>query len=302
MCMSACSSSTAPSVSVDVAGAAGTQAFVPAIGGDAETGVGAIGQDTEFDPNAAGATATTLAQQLQQAQALLVAGADGAATSAAGDAGTTAVSAYAGPTPGAFAAALGQRIAVQLEPMSDGASLLRNLDSIVAARTERVARLEDAFLVDSNATPADQARLDQERALLRDTKALRDKLEQLASTIDASEAEAVLRLVGLANQRGEYVPEQLAEVMIQVEGSAHDLPASYLDLAQRVQDLLEQTRADMELVAKQAGDADPTTIAQLEEMTANQEAAQEALKANFELAKRDPATAQAQLQAFAQAA
>jgi hypothetical protein len=188
--------------------------------------------------------------------------------------------------------------------MVDGRALLGNLDAIVQARTERVARLEEAFLTDPKATPTDQQVLDQERTLLKDTKALRDKLANLAETIDGNEAAAVLQLVGSANQRGAYMPEQLAEVMIQVEGSALSLPASYLEAAMRAQELLEQTRSDMDqialaLVQDPNAQANEAALAQLVEMSNNQEAAQEALRANFELAKRDPATAQAQLQAIA---
>ncbi len=290
MCMSACSSSTAPNVGTDTASS--TTSYAPAIGGDAETGVAAIRLDTGYDPaDPVQDQAPSLAAQLQQAQGLLNGGATGVAEPAA---------------PGAFAAALQERSPIQLQPMSDGRAMVANLDSIVQARQQRVARLEEAFLADPAATPVDQARMDQERALLTSTETLRDKLTTLAETIDANEAAAVMRLVGDANQQGEYRPEQLAEVMIQIEGSAHNLPASYLELAMRAQELLEQSRQDIEemtrLIAEaadKAGVIDQAALVELEEMSANQHAAHEALRANFEFAKQDPQAAQAQLQVLA---
>ncbi len=301
MCMSACSASTAPSLSIDTTATASN--YTPAIGGDAETGVQAISTDTGFDPAAPADQASALAAQLQQAQALLVGDAAGAATTAGGDAAAAAVTA-----PGSFQSALGDRAPIQLQPMRDGAAAIANLDTIVKAREERVARIEEAFFTDPNAKPADQAKLDSERQLLRDTKALRDKLSTLATTIDSSEAGAILQVVGAANQRGSYQAEQLAELMIKIEGSALNLPASYLEMAMRAQDLLEETRADMDALTKQIADAanqsgtvDQQALALLKEMVDNQEAAHEALRANFELAKRDPASAQAQLQQLAAA-
>lgn len=306
MCMSACSSSIAPSVTTDAAST--MVAYTPEIGGDAETGVNAISQDTGFDPAspADGGGAGSLAAQLQQAQALLVGMTSGAGTTAGGDvaaSGTEATAAVAAGS-GSFQAAVADRAPIQLQPMQDGATAIANLDTIVRAREERIARIEDAFLTDPNATPADQKRLDQERRLLEETRGLRDKLSTLAHTIDANEAGAILQLVGSANQRGSFHPEQLAELMIQVEGSAHNLPASYLEAAMRAQELLEQTRADMEAYVQQLAQSPnaqltPETLAPILEMEENQLAAQEALRANFELAKRDPAAAQAQLQQLA---
>jgi hypothetical protein len=280
--------------------AASTMAqYSPAIGGDAETGVQAIRQDTGFDPAAPADQANALAAQLQQAQSLLVGTATGAATTAGGDAAAASVAA-----PGSFRAAIDTRAPIQLQPMQDGAAAIANLDRIVQAREERVARIQEAFLTDPNASPADQAKLDQERTLLKETRALRDKLASLAETIDPNEAGAILQLVGSANQRGSYNPEQLAELMIQVEGSALNLPTSYLEAAMRAQELLEQTRADMEAMMQQLASSPnaqltPETLAPILEMEDNQLKAQEALRANFELAKRDPATAQAQLQQLA---
>lgn len=306
MCMSACNSSTTPTMTADTASTMAT--YAPEIGGDAETGVKAISQDTGFDPARPSDQAGSLASQLQQAQALLVGAATGAATTAAGNAAASAVS---GPTaasavsaPGAFRSALDDRVPIQLQPMRDGTAAIANLDTIVQARAQRVARIEEAFLTDPNATPADQERLDQERRLLEETTALRDKLSTLAPTIDANEAGAILQLVGSANQRGSYHPEQLAELMIQIEGSALNLPASYLEAAMRAQELLEQTRADMETLMQQLVQSPnapltPETLAPVLEMEENQLAAQEALRANFELAKRDPAAAEAQLQQLA---
>jgi hypothetical protein len=310
--MSACSSSTAPTVTADAA--ANASSYVPAIGGDAETGVQAILQDTGFDPAAPADHASALAAQLQQAQSLLVGMAPGAATTAGGDAAAPSVGAPAaaaptvgtssGPRPGAFRAELDKRAPIQLQPMQDGASAIANLDRIVQAREERVARIEEAFLTDPNATPADQQVLDRERQLLQDTRGLRDKLSTLAPTIDSNEAGAILQLVGSANQRGSYQPEQLAELMIQIEGSAHNLPASYLEAAMRAQDLLEQTRKDMDAMLEQLassanGQLSAEALAPILEMEENQLRAQEALRANFELAKRDPAAAHAQLQQVA---
>lgn len=293
MCMSACSSSIAPSVTTDAASTMTAATYAPEIGGDAETGVRAISQDTGFDPASPTDAAGGLAAQLQQAQGLLVGG------GAPGGAPAGAVGAT-----GSFQSAVADRAPIQLQPMQDGAAAIANLDTIVRAREERVARIADAFLTDPNATPADQQRLDQERRLLEETRGLRDKLATLAQTIDANEAGAILQLVGSANQRGSYHPEQLAELMIQIEGSAHDLPASYLEAAMRAQELLEQTRNDMEALMRQLAESPgaqltPETLAPILEMEENQLAAQEALRANFELAKRDPAAAQAQLQQLA---
>lgn len=300
MCMSACNSSTAPSVTHDAA--ATMTSYTPEIGGDAETGVRAISQDTGFDPARPSDSAGALASQLQQAQALLAGTATGVAPTAGGDPAAIAVAAS-----GSFQAALADRAPIRLQPMQDGAAAIANLDTIVQAREERVSRLQDAFLSDPNATPADQKRLDQERQLLEKTRGLRDKLATLAHTIDATEAGAILQLVGSANQRGGYHPEQLAELMIQIEGSAHDLPASYLEAAMRAQELLEQTRGDMEAYMLQLAQSPnaqltPETLAPILEMEESQLAAQEALRANFELAKHDPAAAQAQLQQVAVAA
>ena len=306
MCMSACSSSTTPSVTADTV--ANASSYTPAIGGDAETGVQAITQDTGYDPATPADQSSALAAQLQQAQQLLVGTATGAATTAGGDAAAPSAAAPGSvPTPGSFRAELDKRAPIQLQPMQDGAAAIANLDRIVQAREERVARIQEAFLTDPSATPADQATLDQERSLLRETRALRDKLSSLAQTIDANEAGAILQLVGSANQRGSYQAEQLAELMIQIEGSAHNLPTSYLEAAMRAQELLEQTRADMDKLMQQLADSananggkvDQAALAQLQSMVQNQEAAHEALRANFELAKQDPATAQAQLQQLA---
>lgn len=324
MCMSACSSSTTPTATADTAATAPT--YTPAIGGDAETGVEAIRRDTGFDPAAPADPSSALASQLQQAQALLVgttmdavataggaAGATGAAPAAVGTApiAPTTGAHISGPgAPGSFRAELEKRAPIQLQPMQDGNAAIANLDRIVAAREERVARIQEVFLSDPSATPVDQQRLDQERLLLQETRGLRDKLATLAPTIDANEATAILQLVGTANERGSFQAEQLAELMIQVEGSANNLPASYLEAAMRAQDLLEQTRADMDALTRQLTDAanasggtiDRNGLAQLQQMVQNQEAAHEALRANFELAKRDPAAAQAQLQQVAVAA
>lgn len=311
MCMSACSSSTTPTATADAAATAST--YTPAIGGDAESGVEAIRRDTGFDPAAPTDPSGALAAQLQQAQALLVGTTMEATAGAAPTAGTAPISGTSGthlPAPGApgsFRAELETRAPIQLQEMRDGASAIANLDRIVQAREERVARIQEAFLSDPSATPADQQRLDQERQLLQETKGLRDKLAALAPTIDQNEAGAILQLVSTANQRGSYQAEQLAELMIQIEGSAHNLPTSYLEMAMRAQDLLEQTRADMDALMQHvadtakanAGAVDQKALEQLRLMTENQQAAHEALRANFELAKRDPATAQAQLQQLA---
>ncbi len=292
MCMSACSSSIAPSVTTDAASTM-TGTYAPEIGGDAETGVKAIRQDTGFDPARPADGAGALAAQLQQAQTLL-----------AGTTTDTQQTAAVAAGSGSFQSALADRVPIQLQPMQDGAAAIANLDTIVQAREQRISRIEDAFLSDPNATPADQKRLDQERRLLEETRGLRDKLATLAHTIDATEAGAILQLVGSANQRGSYHPERLAELMIQIEGSAHNLPASYLEAAMRAQELLEQTRNDMETYMQQLArspDAQltPEALTPILEMEENQLAAQEALRANFELAKRDPAAAQAQLQQIA---
>ncbi len=303
MCMSACSAaSTSPSIAADVAGSGSAipeLALAPATGGDTDLGGGgAIRQDTGFDPADPVDQSASLAAQLQQAQQQLVPPVTATPATSA-----TAVNG-AGPASGGFRAAVEERLPVQLQAATDGAAAIANLDRIVEARTQRLARIEEAFFTDPSATPSDQAQLDLERTLLADTAALRDKLATMADTIDANEAAAVLQVVGAANQRGSYHPEQLAELMIQVEGSALGMPSSYLELAMRAQDLLEQTRNDMDAMVDQAmqsnnGQVDAAFMTELDAMASNQLAAQEALKANFELAKRDPATAQAQLQAMA---
>lgn len=215
----------------------------------------------------------------------------------------------AGGGPGgttSFQAADAQEIRVPLLPITDGASAIENLRRLAGARTERLRILTDALATDSQAAgstnPVNAQKLVFERQTSEQLNALVQKLTPLAPTIDVSEGTALLKLVGDANRTGQFEPSQLARVLIQVEGSAANLPASYLASANRGQDFaagidrqVTQLSNAVAGTANQTGSFDPVQLQQVTQLTQDRAKLSDALKRNFELAKTNPSEAQARL-------
>ena len=205
------------------------------------------------------------------------------------------------------------QVTVPLVQSLDGASTIRNLQTILAVRQDRVARLEQALRADAQrnggtVNPVDLQKFSFEKSLTADVGALIQKLTPLAGTMDPSESAAVLKLVTQANQNGSLDPVQLARTIIQIDGSASNLPASYLASANRGQDVaatvkarLDQLSNDAAATANRTGSFDP---AQMQQVTALAEQAKDlqlALRRNLDLAKANPADAQARLDRALQA-
>jgi hypothetical protein len=161
--------------------------------------------------------------------------------------------------------------------------------------------------VPTPATPAPAGPVDPE--LEAQVDALRMKLEPIAHTIDANERQALELVVNDARQRGEFVAEELATVMLYVEGSAHGVPDEYLDVAVDAQAKLAQTAAtidqltaDVDRTSRETGQVDQAKVTQIAELQEQREFMHEQLRLNFDFAKRDPAGALEVLQPLLEAA
>jgi hypothetical protein len=195
---------------------------------------------------------------------------------------------------------------VALVPSVDGASALENLRRMSAARDQRVAHLQEAFAADQQVTgsinPVDAQKLQLETQLAGDVHRMIEKLTPLASTIDASEAASLVKLVSDSNARGRLDPAQLARVLVNIEGTAANLPASYLASANRAQDFAASVDARLDQLsnrvaqeANQTGNFDPAPLQQVSQLAADRAKLSDALKRNFDLAKQNPSEAQSRL-------
>jgi hypothetical protein len=226
--------------------------------------------------------------------------------------GTTA--AATGGTSSHFDQAVASSQQVAMVRVTDGASAVEDLDRIAAARQRRLASLEEAYAADIRETghtdTADLQRLTMERTLTQQVSAMAAKMRPLASTIDAAEGRWMVSVVSHANSTGAMDPVELARLMLQVEGSAANVPASYLASANRGQDVAQQLQMQLRMELMNVNQLprpdDPVGTVPTTDPVAQQRAAeladqlarvQRGLKANFDLARADPAVAQAKLDA-----
>lgn len=195
---------------------------------------------------------------------------------------------------------------VQLVPTVDGDSALENLRRLSAARDQRVAHLRQALQMDQQRygsfNPVDIQKMELEQQLADDVQHMIRKLTPLVSTIDADEAASIVKLVGESNVRGRLDPAQLARILVQIEGSAAGLPASYLASASRGQDFAASIDARLDSmstqVAQQANESvsiDPAALQQVSKLAQDRAKLSDALRRNFDLAKQNPSDAQARL-------
>jgi hypothetical protein len=258
MCMSFNSAGSGLGPSVASMQGATTTTAMPAVNvQDATSGVGALGQDTAWDPEPATADAggSMLDQLLAlQAQAVQL-------VSPGTSAGGCGAAPPAGPVDGA---------------------------GPIGIHVPKAA-----------ADPQLEAQVD----------ALRTKLEPIAHTIDANERQALQLVVDDARARGEFVAEELATVMLYVEGSAYGVPEEYLDVAVDAQAQLAGTAAqidalieDVDRASRETGQLDQSKVTQIAQLQEQREFMHEQLRLNFDFAKRDPAGALEVLQPLLQVA
>lgn len=136
---------------------------------------------------------------------------------------------------------------------------------------------------------------------------LLDKLARFEGTIDPAEARLVEELLRRSDERGSFLPSELARVMVRVEGSASGLPPAYLAAADRAQRVAEEVEAGMQEVVRRfaelqrSGTASTPELMEvfeaLEELATQLERVQVGLRRNFEFAATDPGAALRQLEA-----
>lgn len=196
-------------------------------------------------------------------------------------------------------------------PFADGSSTIANLRAVSTARTQYMQQLTTALSADAQRTGTtnsiDRMKLDQEASLSGMIDGIIQRLEPLASTIDATENASILKVVDDANRLGSVDPVELARTMVQIEGSGHNLPASYMasagkgqDLAQSLQTRITELSGQSFDVAERGGVPDPVALQQLSTVRQQRSDLEVALHGNLELAMTDPAAAQAKLDAALQ--
>lgn len=281
-------------------------AVATAPGGAAPAGV--IGANpTQF----AGATSLplplSLEEQIRQAQQQLAARQGEAAGGAIAVPGSSETTAFA------KANAIDGRAV--LTPVTDGASAIANLRKVVVARSERVEAMRVALAADGQrdplgrTSPADQLQLRLDGETVASAQAFLAKLEPLVQTIDAAEAKLLEQVIQRANDAGGLFPVDVARTVIQIEGSAIGMPASYLASANRGQDLAATVRARVvsesnRLAGSPMGPVtaqpDQRQLQAYRDLNAQSTQLSTALAANFEQARTNPAAAQAKLDAALQ--
>lgn len=198
------------------------------------------------------------------------------------------------------------RFDIALMPVTDGASAIENLRRLAGAHGERVRLLSNAIEQDARQygtrNPVDIQMFALERERSAQLDAMLERLRPLAPTIDASEGTALMKLVRDSNTTGMLEPAELARVMLNIQGSAANLPASYLASANRAQDFAASIDARIAQLsnatanaANQTGSFDVAQLRQVEQLTADRARLSDALRRNFDLAHANPSDAQSKL-------
>jgi hypothetical protein len=231
-----------------------------------------------------------LAQGLQQLQSLGINTGGGAEFASSGQFGITEAQTQQIPVP----------------VVLNGQTIIGHLSNIAAAQRQRIASLEAALQSDSQRTgtanAVDMQKLSLEKTRNEQLGMIIQKLTPLASTIDQNEAIAVAQLVQNANGTGAFDAAQLQRVMVHIEGSARNLPASYMAAADRAADVTAALQERVRTLSNEAAATIRQTgvpnQAQLQQVRAAQEqqmAFASAVKRNFDLAKVNPSVAEAAL-------
>jgi hypothetical protein len=211
----------------------------------------------------------------------------------------------------AFELADRRQIEVQRTPGDDqGMALIGLLDRIVQARETRSTDLKRAFDQDANdsgvANQLDAQRLRMDQDVTAQTRALVEKLRPIGATIDQAEGTRILGMLSRANETGSFNPTEMIRVIMQVDGSARGVPATYAaavePLLGRMDQEQERLRIQSEQVAQRANETGAFDEGALKAIADAQEGISRlsaALAANYQLAITNPAAAQSKVAAAA---
>jgi hypothetical protein len=133
------------------------------------------------------------------------------------------------------------------------------------------------------------------------------KIGPLLATTDPAIRTKVEQTLQRADARGSFRASEVARLVVQVEGSAAGLPASYLHAADEAQDLAEAIEQDIDDAmtrVSQMLESEGASMDQLmpllelvNQVLAALEQLQTRLRENYDLARTDPAAAETKLRA-----
>jgi hypothetical protein len=275
------------------------------------TSGGCSQQATVYDAQPANAVAS-LGQQLQAGLAQLERmGVNlGTTPGAAGKDGSGA--ALPMPVPGSpsgaqFGIAEAQQTSIPLVPTVDGRSLQTNLHQVADARRAYVQRLQAAHEADQRAgtaAPTDAFKLRTQQALSEQLDRVVWRVDGLVDTIDASEAQELMWVVHDSNATGVLEAGRLGHAMTRIEGSAANLPASYMQVALGAQQLgieidaeLRRRGAAISAQAQGGGMVDAGTLQAFNAYAHLRRDMDQLLRQNLGRAMSDPAGAEQALRA-----
>lgn len=136
--------------------------------------------------------------------------------------------------------------------------------------------------------------------------ALLAKIGPSLDVVDAATSAQVEQLFQQADARGSFRASEVARMVVQVEGAAAGLPPSYLQAASRAQDLAAEIEQDIDDALVQinafiesGGNADAVMplLELVNQVMESLEQLQVDLRANYDLARKDPGAAETKLRA-----
>ena len=210
----------------------------------------------------------------------------------------------------AFEAAARSTVAIQMPPdiAAGGASVIAYLDQVSAARTQRVAQLTQAIQADAakfgTVNAIDQQQLVQEQQLSEHIAGLAEKFRPIAATIDPNEAAGIVDMVQEANRNGQLSQTRVLKTVVQVEGGAKGLPASFISSGLRLADAQSRFVVEMQGMQEQlaassnaTGALDQAGLARITQRQGQLAQFHTAFKRVYDGAAANPAAAQAKVDA-----